>query len=351
MQIYIGTQNEAPEHGIFRLEFDPQSGELSQPVAAAVIDRPTWLMRHPHLPVLYAVSEIGNRDARMGRIHAFRIADDGALLPLNDVSAHGGGPTDLDIDPDGKALYVANFGGGQALAVALETDGSLGEQFSLVQQEGSGPHRRQTKPHPHGVTRDPSGNWLLVPDMGADRLFVHAIGVNGVTLEGNAAKAVETPAGSGPRLVFFGATGRFAYLLTELSAELYVYSWDGDQGMLSQIQSVPLDMEDYEGEPSAAALVLSADGRHLYASNRRTHTVEAFAIDTVSGRLTHVQSIPSAGEKPWAFALSPDGNWLACANQASDTVQFFAPDVASGLLSQGTKAIVPSPTCISFPLA
>lgn len=353
MQIYIGTQTEAPENGIFRLEFDPQTGALGRPVPAAVVDRPTWLARHPHRPVLYAVSEIGNRDAREGRLHALWIEGDGSLKPMNDVSAHGGGPTDLDIDPAGAALYAANFGGGQALAVALEADGSLGQDYSLVQQEGSGPHRRQTKPHPHGVTRDPSGKWLLVPNMGADRLFVHAIGADGVTLASDGATTVETPAGSGPRLVFFGANGRFAYLLTELSAELFVYAWDDGQGALSLVQSVPLDREAYEGEPSAAALVLSADGKHLYASNRRTHTVEVFATDAASGELSHVQSVASGGEKPWGFALSPDGKWLACANQASDLVQVFARDADTGMVTAvaGGAAQVPSPTCISFPLA
>ncbi len=351
MRIYFGSQVENAGEGVFACDFDPATGQSGAVRAVAGIERPTWLARHPALPVLYAVSEVGNRDAREGRLHALRIQPDGSLEPRGDVSAHGGGPTDFDIDPAGKALYVANFGGGQALAVALGDDGALLEKHALVQHDGSGPHRRQTKSHPHGVTRDPTGNWLLVPDMGADRLFVHGIGVDGVELEAHAGEAVATPAGSGPRLVFFGADGRFAYMLTELSAELLVYGWDAVAGGLSLVQSLPLDREAYEGEPSAAALVLSADGRHLYASNRRTHTVEAFAIDAVTGRLEHFQSVSSGGEKPWAFSLSPDGKWLACANQASDLVQFFERDDASGMLQAGPTVAVPSPTCISFPVA
>lgn len=351
MRIYFGTQVEIAGEGVFACDFDPETGESGPAHTVAGVERPTWLARHPLQPVLYAVSEVGNRDAREGRLHALRIMPDGALEPMGDVTAHGGGPTDFDIDPSGKSLYVANFGGGQALAVALASDGSLCENYALVQHEGSGPHRRQTKAHPHGVTRDPTGKWLLVPDMGADRLFVHGIGADGVELAANAGETVATTAGSGPRLVFFGADSRFAYMLTELSAELYVYRWDAAAGGLSLVQSLPLDREAYEGEPSAAALVLSADGRHLYASNRRTHTVEAYAIDATSGRLGHIQSVPSGGEKPWAFALSPDGKWLACANQASDLVQFFARDEGSGMLQPGATVAVPSPTCISFPVA
>jgi 6-phosphogluconolactonase len=349
VHLYVGTQCEEAGRGIYELWFDEVGGVFSEPRLAAAAERPTWVLRHPQRNVLYAVSEIGNRDARQGRLQAFTIGGDGGLEPLDEIGAGGGGPTHLTIHPDGSTLFAANFGGGQAVCVPLQPDGRFIARLSVRQQEGSGPHRRQTKAHPHGVTLDPAGRFLLVPDMGADRIFVYRYSPGSGELD-NGSPAVELPAGSGPRLAAFGITGRFVYLLTELSAELFVFAWNPEAGRLDSVQSLALDREDGEGEPSAAALVLSKDGRFLYASNRRLHAIQAYEIDGEAGRLAFVQSVPSGGERPWAAEITPSGDWLLAANQASDTVAAFRRDPQTGLLSPqpGASVTVQTPTCIEF---
>lgn len=344
----IGTQGEGPGQGVWQAELERETGLLRTPRLAAEIDRPTWLLRHPRLAVIYAVSEVGNRDARDGRLHTLSLAD-GRLEPINDVPARGGGPTDLALDVAGRTLFVANFGGGQVSAIPLDDNGALSARITQCQHVGSGPHKRQTKPHPHGVTIDPTGHWLLAPDMGADRLFLHAFDPATGQLAGAGSRVLELPAGSGPRLVRFGRDGCFAYLLTELSSQLFVFRVTAP-GELVQVQILSLDPISYEGDQSAAALELSADGLHLYASNRRTHEMHVFSIDPASGLLEPVQAVASGGERPWSATLSPDGAFLLVCNQASDLVSVFARDAASGRLTpvSGGSISVPSPTCVAF---
>lgn len=346
---YVGTQCDGPGTGIFDVWLDESTGRLSEPRLVAETARPTWLLRHPRLSILYAVSEVGNRDAREGELLSFDIDKDGNLQLRNRIPAGGGGPTHLTIDREGRALFVANFGGGQAVCVPLAQDGRLVSSLSIVQQEGSGPHRRQTKAHPHGVTLDPSRRFLLVPDMGADRLFIHRYDVANRSLVGDASRAIELPAGSGPRLAAFGLEGRFLYLLSELSAELFVFGWDPAEGRLEPVHSLPLENGEIKGEPSAAALAISGDGRFLYVSNRRKHAIQAYAIDGGTGMLHHVQDISSGGERPWNAELAPNAQWLLVTNQGNDTVVVFERDCGSGRLGTiADSTMIPTPTCIAF---
>lgn len=347
-RILIGTQGEGPGSGIWQSTIDLETGRLSAPRLAAVVERPTWLVRHPVRSVVYAVSEVGNRDGRDGRLISLSITQDG-LAPLNDISACGGGPTDLALSAGATTLFVANFGGGQVSAVPLAADGSLCEIISQRLHQGAGPHRRQTKPHPHGVTPNPEGTFLLAPDMGADKLYIHQIDARECALFAQGSCATSLPAGSGPRLVRFSPDGRFAYLLTELSAQVFAFRV-GQACELHPIQTLALDPPDHDGEPSAAAFAMSTDGRHLYASNRRTHSIHVFAIDTQSGRLEQVQAIDSGGERPWCASLAPDGNLLLVCNLASDKLSVFRRDPATGRLHplEDQAGSVPMPTCAIF---
>jgi 6-phosphogluconolactonase len=297
--------------------------------------------------VLYAVSEVGNAGDRPGEVLSFAIGQGGGLALLSRVASGGGGATHLALHTVGDTLFVANFGGGQAAALPVDADGRVGASVAEGMSHGTGPHRRQQAPHPHGVTLDPSGRFLLVPDMGADRVFVHAFDPAARTLAPAAEPFAAFPAGSGPRLILSGAGGRFAYLLSELSAELFVLRWDAGPGRLHDVQRIALDPPGADAPPSAAGLCLSADGRHLYASNRATAAIHRFAIDPEGGRLTPKQVVPAGGARPWCLALSPDGRWLASANQGSGTVQLFAVD-GNGSLTAAASWPVPAATGLAF---
>jgi 6-phosphogluconolactonase len=348
--IFIGTQGDGPDQGIHAAHLDEESGTITPLGLVAVVERPTCVIANDARTVLYAVSEVGNAGDRIGEVLNFAVEHrTGALSPISRTPSGGGGPTHLALDPENGTIFIANFGGGQVSVIRAAMDGTLGPVSSTRTGVGSGPHRRQKSPHAHGVTLAPSGRFLLAPDMGTDRVYIYPYDRAGGTLGNDGGLHVAIPAGSGPRLVLFGNDGRFAYLLTELSAEIYAFSWNNDDGCLTPVGSWSLDGAEAPDNPSAAGFVLSADGRFLYATNRRTHTIHVFAIDPDNGRLTVVQTVPAGGEKPWAIEIAPSGRWLLAANQGSDMVATFAVDMASGCLTAMPGMLqVPCPTGLAL---
>lgn len=349
LHFYIGTQQDGADGGVHNGLLDPATGEMTLIGLAAEVRRPTWLEIDPRNNRLFAVSEIGNKGESEGEALSFGIDEaDASLHPLGRTSACGGGTTHLCLSPAGDTLFAANFGGGQAARIAISPDGGLADAQPSAQHEGSGPHPRQNKPHPHGVTLSPDGRFLLVPDMGNDQIVIHALTDDGFAAASPA--ICPFPTGSGPRLVLFGRSGSHAYLLSELSAEMFVLAWDSEAGKLDIVSHQPLDLPDADGAPSAAALLMSPDGRHLYASNRRSGTLCIFAIDSESGSLSLIQSVDCGGEKPWGAGLSADGNWLLVANQASDNVVAFHRDNATGALTRakGGPISISAPSHIAF---
>ncbi|MDH7639281.1 lactonase family protein [Sphingomonas oryzagri] len=339
--VFIGTQ----DTGVHAARLDAATGRLSPAGLIAEIERPTWVLPDPRKPRLFAVSEVGNAGDRTGDVFSFAVdVRSGTLREAGRTPSAGGGPTHLAITPDGRNLFVANFGGGQVAVVPVVDYGSLRTASSVQQTFGNGPHRRQQGPHAHGVTLDPSGSWLLVPDMGSDRIFLYRYDGGARQITPHEMPYLQLPAGCGPRLVLFGRDGRYAYLLSELSAEIFVLEWDAPSGTLAPRGSVAMDPPHMEGR-SAAAFAISADGRFLYASNRRTHAIHVFAIDAENGGLREVQVVDAGGIRPWAVEIAPGERWMLIANQGSDTVNVCSVDPVSGCLGAVSDMLeIPTPT-------
>jgi 6-phosphogluconolactonase len=344
--VYVGTQ----AGQIHALRFDTSSGKLATIGPVAEGPKSTWTLAHPQLPILYAVNDDKDKD---GSVIAYAVnRETGALTKVNEAPTGGPGTTHLSLDLPSMTLFAANFGGGSASTIAIKPDGSLGPLVSTIKATGSGPHRRQTSPHAHGSAVDPSGKYALVPDLGADRVFVYGFdrATHALTPD-DAAKprSFVAPPGSGPRRTVFSADGRFVYVLNELTAELMVLRWDAQQARLATLQTAPLSSAEFKGNKSGSEIALSRDGRFIYAGNRGENALVVYGVNAESGELSPVQSIGAGGETPWGFALHPSGKWLVVANQKSGTVNVFSVDTASGKLADtGQSVAAPTPVSITF---
>ncbi|GJG93082.1 lactonase family protein [Cupriavidus pauculus] len=344
--VYVGMQ----ERQIRALAFDAATGTLTSLGTVAEGLRSTWTLAHPTLPVLYAVDDDNTRE---GSVTAFAVSrETGALTRINEVASGGSGTTYLSMDVPSMTLLVANFGGGSSSSIAVQRDGSLGARVSTIRETGSGPHRRQTSAHAHGIVVDPTGRYALVSDLGADRVFVYSF--DRTTREmsrddaANPAPFVATP-GSGPRHIAFGPDGRVAYLLNELTAEIVVLRWDPAHGSLTAVQTQPISSSAFVGVKSGAELTVSRDGRFVYVADRGENTLLVYRIAPGTGTLSLVQRVPSGGERPWYFALHESGKWMLVANQRGGRVNVFAIDPASGRLADTGHAVdIPSPVSLTF---
>ncbi|WP_224038788.1 lactonase family protein [Paraburkholderia unamae] len=344
--VYVGTQ----EREMRALRFDTSSGKLTAigPVGAG--PRSTWVTTNPRLPVLYAVDDDNSRE---GSVTAYAVdRDSGALTKVNEVATGGNGTTNLSLDLPSMTLLAANYGGGSVSSIAVNADGSLGARTSTVKETGSGPNRRQASAHAHNAVVDPSGHYALVPDLGADRVFVYAFDRGTRTLtpaDGASARQFALPPGSGPRHLVFAPDGKHVYLLTELSAQVLVLRWDATQGQLTPVQTVETTSPEFQGVKSGAEVAASADGRFIYVENRAENALIVYRVDRASGELTQIQRTSSGGEKPWGFGIDASGKWLLVANQRSGKVNVFSVDTATGMVSDtGQSVEVPTPVAIAF---
>ena len=347
--VYIGSRVDAHGQGIFAARFNPANGHLTAIGPVAEIARPTLVIPHPSLPVVYAVSELGNEgdvDASVVSLAVDRAT--GQLKALNTVRT-GGGATDMSIDPVSRTLFVANYGVGQATWIPILPDGKLGKTTAVQATFGKGPDERQDSPHPHGIRVDPSHHFALVADLGADKVFVFRF--DAATRQFYPAQPAfsATAAGSGPRQLAFHPNGRFVYVLNQISSDVLTYWWDAAHGRLTPVQALATELPSFKGVKSAAHIEVSADGRFVYASNRGSDSLVVFAVNAQSGRLTEIQRLAAQGKLPFGFAIHSSGRWMVVTNNASNTVTVFALDPATGRLSPTSETLaVPQPANITF---
>ena len=95
-------------------------------------------------------------------------------MPIGMAETGGLNGVHLAQSPDGRFMVVANYSSGSVAVLPVRPDGRLVNQVQLVELPGQpGPHRvEQTASHPHQIVFDPSGQFVLVPDKGLDRVFV-----------------------------------------------------------------------------------------------------------------------------------------------------------------------------------
>jgi len=175
------------------------------------------------------------------------------------------------------------------------------------------------------------------------------------TIAPNDPAASKVAPGSGPRHFAFHPSGKFAYVINEMSLTVTAFQYDADKGQLSTLQTIttlPEGVTDRKGM-STAEVVVHPSGKFLYGSNRGHHSIAAFAIDQSTGKLTAIGHQGKGIKTPRNFNIDPTGHYLLVANQDGDSVVVFKVDQATGKLEPtGSNIEVPTPVCVKFlPLA
>jgi 6-phosphogluconolactonase len=342
--VYFGTYTGPNSKGIYVSRFDTGTGRLTQPELAGEVANPSWITLHPTGRYLYAVSEL----AKEGVVTSFSVnPSTGKLTEMNKAMTDGRVSCHLAITPDGRSMFVANYGDGSVTALQLGSDGRIGDKVSFVKHEGSGPDRkRQGGPHAHAVVLSNDSKYLVVPDLGIDKYHVYRVGTDGQITAAEPPFA-KVEGGLGPRHFVFHPTGKFGYGLNEMGSSVTAFAYS--DGQLKELMTVSTLPRDFNKENNSAEIEVDQAGRFLYASNRGSDSIAVFAIDPSSGRLTEVQREPTQGNIPRGFKVDPTGRFLLAANQKSDTVVVFARNPQSGVLTlAGQSLSVPSPVCIQF---
>ena len=208
------------------------------------------------------------------------------------------GAADVEISPDGRFVYAASFdAGGIAIFERNETTGAL-RQVGCVR-----PVRTCTS-----------------------------------------ARAL-----SGASAVAVSPDGENAYVAAYDSNAVVMFERDVTTGLLKQLGCISDDGHDRlcttgNALRGAAAVVVSADGRHVYVGAAESGAVLTFVRDVGTGLLRQrgcvLQDAPLRGSctsgkglgGPIALTLSPDNRTLFAASYVSDSIAVLARDASTGNL-------------------
>ena len=342
------TSNNTSE-GIYVFTFDSETGELEYKNKATGIDNPSFLTISPDLKSVYAISESSKNPTGMVYSYGYD-SSTGSLTFKNKESAGGNGPCYVSVDKTGKYVFTANYGSGSLAAVPIKTDGSLGSAVQAIYNKGPVVDGKETPSRMHAVVISPDNNYLFAPNLGTDKIGVYRFDAKATSnpLQAAEPEFVSLTEKSGPRHFVFHPSGKYAYVIQELDGGITGFNYKN--GTLSEMQTVSILPEDFEGRFAAADIHISPDGKFLYGSNRiGLNELVIYSINQKNGQLTFVGRESSKGKIPRNFAIDPTGNFLLVANQDTDDIHVFKRNKESGLLTSTDISIkVGRPVCLKF---
>ncbi len=348
--LYIGTLTTGDQGGIYRAEFDTQTGNLRLLKRAVAVKNASFLATDANSTSLYATCESEQfTGSQGGALAAFRIdADSGSLTFLNDQSSGGGIPCHVTIDRQGRFALVANYAAGNVAVVPIVDGGRLESAVSVVQHRGSSIHEvRQSAPHPHSVTLDPSNRFAFVADAGIDRIVVYRFHSDSGELTAEPSADFQAAPGAAPRHLAFHPSGKMAVVINELNSTLILLRYDAETGKFSAAQTLPTLPTSFAGENLTADVLFHPRGAYVYGSNRGHDSLAMFAVDAAKMQLTSLGQHPAGGRMPRSFCIDSSGKFLLSAQQDSDTVVVHRIDPRTGTLVQSEFEIhVPQPLCL-----
>jgi len=364
---YVGTYSAAVDgggsngKGIYLFEMDITSGELSLINLAAEARNASWLSLDPSGRHLYAVNEVADFDGNSGSVSAFAVnRANGELQLLNVVSSEGAGPAHLSVDASGKFVFVANYAGGTLAVLPILSTGALGPATDVHQDTGSlGPRipasaaagfsfSGHDKPHAHMIHADPGNRFVLQSDLGQDRIYVYRLDPVAGKLSPVNDPFVALPPGDGPRHFTFHRNGRWLYSLQEEGSTVVFFHFDPATGSLRAQQTISTVPTGFKGTNFTSEILLSPDGRFLYAANRLHDSIAIFSLNG-EGRLHSLGETSTRGDYPRYIGSAPGGAFLYACNQRSDSIASFRVDRKSGMLTfTGRYTSIGSPACILF---
>lgn len=362
----LPTQVDRPAgngRGIHLFQVDRATGELTPAGAYEMGTSPSFVVLNAAGTRLYSTNEMARvGEAGEGTVSAFSVnRADGQLTLLGTVGSGAAGPTHASIHPSGRFLLVANYFGGAVAVLPILADGRLGEATDVKKDKGElGPTTATNappgsfafsghdRPHAHMIEADPSGRFVLHVSLAFDKIFVWKFDDRAGVLTPNDPPAVSLPPGDGPRHFRFHPNGRWFYSIQEEGSTIVLFDYDGRTGRLTARQTISTLPPGFAGSNFCSEILVSGDGRFVYAGNRLHDSIGIFAIGS-NGELTYLGEEWTRGNYPRSFSIDPTGRFLYCCNQRSDNLAVFQVNRQSGALAfTGHYAPVGNPSNIAF---
>jgi 6-phosphogluconolactonase (cycloisomerase 2 family) len=312
---------------------------------------PSWITYDNAAPALYIPDEVFYGPST-GSLVSFAVGNNGS------VTATGKGTTPQGVvastlygGSDGKGFIAnAHYQSSTVTTFKLPLTGTPLETFKYTMaQKGPNPSR-QDAPHPHHAFVDPTGDYLLVADLGADLIRINKI-------DKTTGKLTECPPGkpapgTGPRHgVFWSPAGNTSrvrrqgagttlFMANELANTVSRWAVTYPSGGCMTM-TVKQSLTPYQGNATATRGTkigeIKVKGNFLYTSNRNdkkfspNDSMTQYTIAS-DGSLTWTETTSSYGTYPRTFDINKAGDFVAIGDQTSSNVAIVARDTKTGKL-------------------
>ena len=327
--IYVSCAG-SREIDVFAL--DIRSGEAVLCQRLVTEDSPLPLKISPAGGVLYVGTRLENA------LLACSINPDSGELALLGRVPSPGAPVYVSCDRSMRMAFVASYGDNLLASFPLDAQGAP-LSSDLVQGE---------LPRAHAAVVDATNRWLLVPMLGADAIRIYRFDAGVAKIVPNKPSMANVRPGSGPRHLVFSPDNRHVHCLNELDGSIDLFDFDAERGTLELKQSVSMMPHGFDGQPWAAELRVTPNGRFLYATDRRSSVLAVFSVDAQNGQLALFGHYPTETQ-PRGMAIDPSGHWLAVAGQLSGHLAIYELDQETGFPRQRFRhATGQDPICIEM---
>ncbi len=292
--VYAGTYTDAKSEGIYRFSF--AEGMLSEAELFCRIASSKYLCSYEDKIVALCDLEKGSGVALIGQ--------DGTIIDSIVYEE----PTSCYVTCRDDQIFTANFHAGTISRLRIADDRiEFMDTVEIKKKAGC---------HQVLFSRDR----IMVPCLFLDKVIIF-------DRELNPLSKIDFPAGSGPRHGVFSDDGRYLYLVSELSNELFVIDTDTD----SIVDSAAL-LETIHVKGTAA---VRKRNNMLYVSTRGENVISVVDLDGLQLR----QVKECGGDHPRDILIVDD--YLLCANRFSDSITSYRINEDGSIGDMVSEIVVP----------
>ena len=333
--------------GIYSFDFDPNKGGLKQIDITQSLN-PSYITISKNGKYLYAVEEMPIEESP--KIKSYKINSVGSeesLTLINEEDLPGSYSCHLSLLNSQSHLIVAAYMSGNILVYPIAKNGSIFPMSQNIIHTGSGPNKlRQESAHMHMIHPIDENGFYAV-DLGLDtaKLYNFYNAEDKFVSKSNFDLKIDS--GAGARHMVIHPKGEYAFIFSELTAELFSFKksnngWE----LLECLKTLP---ENANTIPAGAAIRMHPNGKFLYVSNRGHNSISIFKFDMEMGKMILIDCVDSGGKTPRDFNIDPSGKWLLAANQDSDNIIVFKINFTDGsLFKHSENNDVKTGCCIQF---
>lgn len=356
--LYIGSGN----RGLFCVDIDLDNNSFGDIKSISQVEAPTYFTFSTDNRYIYSVNEMSAEELSEKSIDTSKFgvsllqessSDNHNLTTINQFGSYGISPCYIEYSPEvpfreSALLSIANYSTGTIAIYRQSSDN--GELLNIFNHNFNVDGEPESRAHCSKTT--PDGKYLLVTDLGQDKIYSIPITDSNISEQREVTTAVTLPKGSGPRhLIFNPVNSSIAYVINELNSTITVMLYSSDSGSLSIVKTYSAlpESRDSSIDSYCADIHISPDSKFLYGSNRGDNSIVIFSMDNNSGELTLVGHESTGGNWPRNFTLTPSGSHLIVANRRSNNIVLFKRDATDGKLTRCSDQLeIDAPVCLKF---